>query len=172
MKAITIDLSVYPKDGSSSRDKTFLSYYESGESSARLGLTPKAGELAQNNIYSGQQFTQKIKNRLTITGKNQGFKVYINEREIQSPFEEQQAEDLGLLTTGNWYLGAEMKNDKPHKGIKGRICGFQMWDYEMTEDQIQMLFSNDTVMRGNIFDDPPTYHYTLTDDVEYKLWED
>ena len=109
---------------------------------------------------------------MTITGNNKGFKVYINKIEISSPFAEQEDKDLGLPMSGSWYLGAGMKNGKPHKGVKGRLCGFQMWDFEMSEDQIQTLFSNDTVIRGNIFDDPPSYNYTLTDGVEYKLWED
>ena len=45
--------------------------------------------------------------------------------------------------------------------LKGKVCGFQMWDFKMTKEQLDFLLSGKSSLRGNIFDSPASYEYEL-----------
>ena len=107
-------------------------------------------------LYRNQPNYVGVKRRLTITGDETGGKVYYDKIPLTSKISDWRKIPLG----GSWVLGQQQDSllggyDETDRLI-GSICNFQMWDFKMSNEQLDLLFSKDVNLRGNIFDSPPS----------------
>ena len=97
----------------------------------------------------------------TIAGDSEGFSVFIDKKFIN----EQKNDWKMVPLNGSWVLGQQQEvfegGFENKDRVKGHLCDFQMWDFKMSKEQLELLFSKEVSLKGNFFDSPPTYDYQL-----------
>ena len=145
---------------------TIVSYWDSKE---MMNLFAHNGRMYAHDhreglvLYNYDQGNKEInkETRLTISGDHESFSALVNGEIVNSNVSDWRSITIG----GTWVLGQQQDYedggfDDPDM-LKGKVCGFQIWDFKMTKEQLKILLSSKSSLKGNIFDSPASYQYEL-----------
>ena len=144
----------------------FLSYATSKHNN-ELAIGQKRGMLADQHIYDAALFPLDIEtaHSVTIVRVNDEISIYADGELLETSI---MTDTIG--TGGVWIIGQEQDGIngqnteeewfEAQERFIGKICDFQMWNYGLDEESLEILFLNDGSMEtGNVFDSPPSYTF-------------